>query len=100
MKTLIALTIILIAAVATAGDDYNFILEKYKYDDADTSNQQIQQPQTQESPTVIQNQWDNKGRHYAPAAGKKNAWRSDGVFMIKVSGGYINSKTGQFVPGN
>ncbi len=94
MKTLTILTIILVAhcAVAVAGD--NFTTDKYKYDDNDTSDQQAPQGQ---APTVVSNQWDDKGNHYAPAAG--GAWRSDGVFMIRVAGGYVNSRTGEFVPG-
>jgi hypothetical protein len=46
---------------------------------------------------VINGEWDTQGRHYAPAGGG-NAWRSDGVFMQKAAGGYINTQTGEFVP--
>lgn len=98
-KILVILTFIIVAhcAVAAAGDD--FTTHKYRYDEADKSYQQVPQRQGYESPTVISNQWDNKGRHYAPTGRRGNAWRSDGVFMIKVSGGYVNSRTGEFVPG-
>ncbi len=43
--------------------------------------------------------WDNHGRHYSPAGGG-NAWRNDGTFMQKAAGGYIDTKTGQFIPSN
>lgn len=49
--------------------------------------------------TRIHNEWDTQGRHYTPAGGG-NKWRSDGTFMQKAAGGYIDSKTGQFIPGN
>lgn len=48
---------------------------------------------------VINGEWDNQGRHYSPAGGG-NAWRDDGTFMQKAAGGYIDTKTGQFVPAN
>jgi len=41
--------------------------------------------------------WDTQGRHHTPAGGG-NLWRSDGSFMQKAAGGYIDTKTGQFVP--
>ena len=47
----------------------------------------------------INGEWDTKGRHYTPAGGG-NAWRDDGTFMQKSGAGYINTKTGQFVPSN
>jgi hypothetical protein len=32
------------------------------------------------------------------SAGDGNLWRSDGTFMQKAAGGYIDTKTGRFVP--
>ncbi len=49
--------------------------------------------------TIINGEWDTHGQHYTPAGGG-NAWRSDGTFMQKAAGGYIDTKTGQFVPAN
>jgi hypothetical protein len=49
--------------------------------------------------TVINGEWDTRGRHYSPA-GDGNAWRDDGTFMQKAAGGYIDTKTGEFVPSN
>jgi len=49
--------------------------------------------------TIINNGWDTNGNHYTPAGGG-NRWRQDGTFMQKAAGGYINTKTGKFVPGN
>ncbi len=49
--------------------------------------------------TIINGEWDSQGRHYTPAGGG-NAWRSDGTFMQKAGGGYIDTQTGQFVPAN
>jgi len=55
--------------------------------------------QKSDSQTIIHGEWDNKGNHYTPAGGG-NAWRSDGTFMQKAAGGYIDTKTGQFIPAN
>lgn len=56
--------------------------------------------QSKQNPgTIINNEWDTQGRHYTPAGGG-NKWRSDGTFMQKAAGGYIDSKTGQFIPAN
>ena len=44
-------------------------------------------------------EWDTQGRHYTPAGGG-NLWRDDGTLMQKAAGGYIDTKTGQFVPAN
>jgi|MTBAKMStandDraft_1061839.scaffolds.fasta_scaffold01341_3 hypothetical protein len=55
--------------------------------------------QKSEPPTIIHGEWDNKGNHYTPAGGG-NAWRSDGTFMQKAAGGYIDTKTGKFIPTN
>ena len=49
--------------------------------------------------TTINNEWDTHGNHYTPAGGG-NKWRQDGTFMQKAAGGYIDTKTGQFVPAN
>lgn len=49
--------------------------------------------------TIINGEWDTQGNHYAPAGGG-NKWRQDGTFMQKAAGGYIDTKTGQFVPAN
>jgi hypothetical protein len=49
--------------------------------------------------TVINGEWDTRGRHYSPA-GDGNVWRDDGTFMQKAAGGYIDTKTGEFVPSN
>jgi len=49
------------------------------------------------SPSIINGEWDNEGNHYTPAGGG-NLWRNDGTLMQKAAGGYINTKTGQFVP--
>ncbi|MDD2317500.1 MAG: hypothetical protein PHD57_09165 [Desulfobacterales bacterium] len=46
---------------------------------------------------VIQGEWDTHGRHYTPA-GSGNKVRQDGTFMQKAAGGYIDTKTGKFVP--
>ena len=43
-------------------------------------------------------EWDAQGRHYTPAGGV-NLIRDDGTFMQKAAGGYINTDTGEFVPG-
>ena len=45
------------------------------------------------------NEWDTNGNHYTPAGGG-NKWRQDGTFMQKAAGGYIDTKTGQFIPSN
>ena len=47
----------------------------------------------------INGEWDTHGNHYTPAGGG-NKWRQDGTFMQKAAGGYIDTKTGQFVPAN
>lgn len=52
---------------------------------------------TPQDNAVINGEWDTQGRHYA-LDGNGNAWRSDGVFMQKAAGGYINTQTGEFVP--
>jgi len=44
-------------------------------------------------------EWDTQGRHYTPAGGG-NLWRDDGTLMQKAAGGYIDTKTGQFIPAN
>ncbi len=44
-------------------------------------------------------EWDTQGKHYTPAGGG-NLWRDDGTFMQKAASGYIDTKTGQFVPAN
>ncbi len=49
--------------------------------------------------TTINNEWDTNGNHYTPAGGG-NKWRQDGTFMQKAAGGYIDTKTGQFIPSN
>jgi len=49
--------------------------------------------------STINGEWDTHGRHYTPA-GSGNAWRDDGTFMQKTAGGYIDTKTGQFVFAN
>lgn len=49
--------------------------------------------------TIINGEWDNQGDHYTPAGGG-NKWRQDGTFMQKAAGGYIDTKTGRFVPSN
>lgn len=49
--------------------------------------------------TIINGEWDTQGRHYTPA-GDGNRLRQDGTFMQKAAGGYIDTKTGQFVPSN
>lgn len=46
---------------------------------------------------IINNEWDTKGNHYTPAGGG-NKWRQDGTFMQKAAGGYIDTKTGRFIP--
>ena len=43
--------------------------------------------------------FDDQGNHYMSAGGG-NAWRSDGTFMQKTGGGFIDTKTGGFVPCN
>jgi len=48
-------------------------------------------------PNIINGEWDDRGNHYSSAGGG-NAWRSDGTFMQKTGGGYIDTKTGQFIP--
>ena len=48
---------------------------------------------------TINGEWDTKGNHYTPAGGG-NKWKQDGTFMQKAAGGYIDTKTGQFVPAN
>ena len=40
------------------------------------------------------------GTYYAPAGGGNYIRSTDGAFMQKAAGGYINTKTGQFVPSN
>ncbi len=64
--------------------------EKYLdgYEDAQRDNQQG---------VIIQGEWDTHGTHYTPAGGG-NKWRQDGTFMQKAAGGYIDTKTGQFIP--
>ena len=64
-----------------------------------SSNQPINTPAANNLPANIHGEWDTQGKHYTPANGG-NLWRSDGVFMQKAAGGYINTKTGQFVPSN
>jgi len=49
--------------------------------------------------TQINGEWDNNGRHYSPAGGG-NLWKDDGTFMQKAAGGYIDTKTGLFIPAN
>ena len=49
--------------------------------------------------TTINGEWDTRGTHYTPA-GTGNKWREDGTFMQKAAGGYIDTKTGQFIPSN
>jgi len=49
-------------------------------------------------PDIINGEWDNRGNHYAPADPTGNTWRSDGAFMQKAAGGYINTQTGEFIP--
>lgn len=49
--------------------------------------------------SIINGEWDTQGRHYTPAGGG-NAWRDDGTFMQKAAGGYIDTKTGKFIPAN
>lgn len=59
----------------------------------------VQPPDIAQPPTIIHGEWDTQGRHYTPAGGG-NIWRSDGTFMPKAAGGYIDTKTGLFVPAN
>ena len=46
---------------------------------------------------TIDGEWDTHGTHYTPAGGG-NKWRQDGTFMQKAAGGYIDTKTGRFIP--
>ena len=48
-------------------------------------------------PHIINGEWDDQGNHYSSAGGG-NAWRSDGTFMQKTGTGYIDTKTGHFIP--
>ena len=74
-------------------------------DDEERRRQQQQQQQQQEqeqdnaTPNIIMGEWDDKGNHYTSAGGG-NTWRSDGTFMQKSGRGYINTKTGQYIPAN
>jgi hypothetical protein len=43
---------------------------------------------------------DNHGQHYSPAGGQNVIRDSDGTFMQKTAGGYIDTKTGKFIPAN
>jgi hypothetical protein len=43
---------------------------------------------------------DNYGRHYSPAGGENVIRDEDGTLMQKAAGGYIDTKTGKFIPAN
>ena len=81
-KTVIILLSILLFSIQLQAAD--------PYEDAQRNRQQD---------TTINGEWDTRGTHYTPAGGG-NKWRQDGTFMQKVAGGYIDTKTGQFIPSN
>ena len=56
-----------------------------------------------ESQKTIQSsspEWDTQGNHYTPAGGGNLIRDSDGAFMQKAAGGYIDTESGEFVPAN
>jgi hypothetical protein len=81
--------------MALAGKYQSVQQPQYDYNGESSANQSS----TPTTPATINGEWDSKGNHYTPAGGD-NAWRSDGTFMQKAAGGYIDTKTGQFVPAN
>jgi hypothetical protein len=53
---------------------------------------------SQTAPTNISGKFDAQGRYYTPAGGGNLVRTTDGTFMQKAAGGYIDTKTGTFVP--
>lgn len=102
--TIILLSIFLFSTHAQANDPY-----EDRYDDAQENQGQwsdnekyldgYEDAQRNKQHTTINGEWDTQGDHYTPAGGG-NKWRQDGTFMQKAAGGYIDTKTGQFIPSN
>ncbi len=72
-------------------DQYQWNVGKKYLDDCDDDRRNDQRG------VVIQGEWDTHGKHYTPA-GPENKWRQDGTLMQKAAGGYIDTKTGKFIP--
>lgn len=102
MKKFIAIlfTVLLLSVPASAFDPYAD--DPYETERQNLTKRLIKNIQTshdEEKHTVIQGEWDTHGKHYTPAT-DGNKYRQDGTFMQKAAGGYIDTKTGRFVPSN